>query len=201
LRTQSTSPARATEPSASLAWIWLIEAPLRILFSASKLNARDHAGTQVLVRARIKAGEIPPHDRKRVHEVYERVRLRMGGQSVLAFPLLPVILSIVVISNVARRSLSQSSTFDVVFAGFLVAWMVWGWAAHVLARKFILPGPTIPGDVDEVAKCWLAERHCPSCLYDLTQTDPAEDGLTRCPECAHRWRIGGATTIPRDGST
>ncbi len=154
------------------------------------------------MRARIKPGEIAPHDRKRLHEVYERVRLRMGGPSVHSVPYGLAIVSLFVGFNMLIRPLSRGfSVVDSIFAVVFAALIIWIWTANILRRRYILPGPTIPGDIDEVAKCWLAERHCPSCLYDLTQTDPADDGLTRCPECAHQWRIGGATTIPRGGST
>jgi hypothetical protein len=43
-----------------------------------------------------------------------------------------------------------------------------------------------------IVLAFLDERRCPSCGYDLTGCDTAEDGCTVCPECGAAWRIGPA---------
>ncbi|MEO1511439.1 MAG: hypothetical protein AAFU70_05130 [Planctomycetota bacterium] len=35
----------------------------------------------------------------------------------------------------------------------------------------------------------LSYRHCPHCGKRLPETEPDEDGLTRCPDCHARWRL------------
>jgi len=54
---------------------------------------------------------------------------------------------------------------------------------------FVLRG--VGSDENAIAAVLRARGRCASCAYDLSAT-PADagDGLTRCPECSARWRIG-----------
>ncbi len=198
----SVPPRMSLRQRGVLAWKWLVASPLSVLFGASMLLTRDHAGDEVLVRARIRMSEFSELDRKRVYMLYERVRVRLGGRSVHSLPLGIAAASLVVVVMFGRSVIVPGSLLkSLTVVGIWIALLGWWWARYFLRRSYLIPGDIIPGNVDEIAIAWLAERHCPSCLYDLAQTDPGDSGLTRCPECAHQWRVGGATTIPRERST
>lgn len=48
---------------------------------------------------------------------------------------------------------------------------------------------------DSVA--WMrSRRQCAACRYDLTGVEPCREGVTTCPECGARWRLGRADGPP-----
>ncbi|MBX9736915.1 MAG: hypothetical protein K2X32_08310 [Phycisphaerales bacterium] len=186
----------------ALAWRSFVTPLIRELFGEHVSRAHDDAGTPTLIRLASSSGEFGSAERRAMLQMTDRVRVRLGNKSVrrslwqvtvVTAGMLVFVGWILVSRGPVLHSLVITSSIATMYTGV--------WVSLLLPRWFITAGPSLVANDDAIIRAWLAERHCPSCLYDLTQTDPADDGLARCPECAHRWRIGGPTTIPRDGST
>jgi hypothetical protein len=68
-------------------------------------------------------------------------------------------------------------------------WLAGGFSAMPYLLVLIVVVRALKPQRYSVAVVFIQERICPSCLYDLQNLPPQEDGCTVCPECGAAWRL------------
>ncbi len=126
---------------------------------------------------RLRRSELPP-------DIAGRVRRRIGDASTIdqcAGLILNAVVTLVLYGSLgAALILGQSprATRTIIIVALVFA------AMHVISLNVLRWQRR-----RTIISAMLAERRCPSCAYDLTNSEADERGLTTCPECGAAWIV------------